>query len=291
MRIAIDAGHGSNTPGKRTPPLKRDVDIDGDGQVDIRAGEQYREHYASVGVCAMLDGALRRCGFETLKVSWDDADGKNDANMPLAARQAMIRAAGCRICVSVHFNAWGDGTVFNSASGVCTYIHSNRASVGESRELAERIQRNLAGGTAQRNRGVKEAGFAMCSCPATGTRAAILCELAFMTNEYEASLMTNADFWAEAAEEICRGICEYTGAEYREEEEMSYNKFLEYMERYRAELADKPAAEWGQESDEAIKWAEDSGIIRGDEQGRKQYQAPLTRQAYILMEYRRKSAD
>ena len=288
MKIAIDAGHGSNTPGKRTPPLKRDVDIDGDGIIDVRAGEQYREHYASVGVSVLLDSALRRCGFDTLRVSWDDDDGTDDANVPLGQRQAMIRAAGCDICVSIHFNAYGDGTVFNSASGVCTYIHSNRLSVRDSRALANMVQRQLIGGTAQRNRGVKEAGFAMCSCSAMGTRAAILCELSFMTNEYEASLMTSVGFWEEAAEEICRGICEYTGVPYREDEEMSYEKFTEYMKKYQAELADKPAAQWGPESDAAIKWAEESGMIRGDEQGRKQYQAPLTRQAYVLMEYRQK---
>ena len=204
MKIAIDAGHGSNTPGKRTPPLK--------------TGEQYREHYANVGVCVRLDNALRRCGFETLKVSWDDADGKNDANMPLAARQAMIRAAGCRICVSIHFNAYGDGTTFNSASGVCTYIHSNRASVGESRELAHIVQRYLIEGTAQKNRGVKESGFAMCNCTVMNVKASILCELAFMTNEYEAGLTTSSEFWDECAEEITKGICEYTGAEYVEYE-------------------------------------------------------------------------
>jgi N-acetylmuramoyl-L-alanine amidase len=46
-------------------------------------------------------------------------------------------------------------------------------------------------------------------------KAAILCELAFMTNEHEAvNLMANETFWKECAQEICKGVCEYTGIKY-----------------------------------------------------------------------------
>lgn len=64
---------------------------------------------------------------------------------------------------------------------------------------------------------------------------------------------------------------------------MSYEKFREYMERYQAELADAEPSAWSQE---ARDWAEAGGIIKGDEQGRKQYKKPLSREEYIVMEYR-----
>jgi len=224
MKIAIIAGHASNTAGKRTPPMLTDVDIDGDGIYDVLMRTQYREHYANVGVSVKLDEALRRCGFETFKVGWDDTDATNDTlkddSTGLAKRQALVRATGCNISVSVHFNAVGDGASFNSATGVCTYIHSKTARVGDSAALAALVQAQLIKGTKQVDRGVHADAFAEINCQAMGTKASILVELAFMTNWEEASkLMANAAFWSECAEEICRAICEYTSAAYVEREE------------------------------------------------------------------------
>lgn len=215
--VALDAGHGSNTAGKRTAPFPYPVDIDGDGEHDIELGEQYREHYANVGVCVFLDEALKRCGLRTLKVAWDDANSKDDPDIDLGVRQRMIKSAKCDISISVHFNAFGDGRTFNSADGVCTFIHSNKSRVGDSYSLASRVQKHLAKGTVQRNRGVLSAGFAMCNCAAMGTKAAILCELAFMTHLKEATtMMASQEFWFEAAEEICQGVCEYFNIPYIE---------------------------------------------------------------------------
>lgn len=224
MKVAIIAGHRSDTAGKRTAPFINPVDIDGDGSYDVFAGEQYREHYANVGVSVALDEALRRCGFEVYKVGWDDADATNDTlgddSAGLAKRQALVKAAGCDISVSNHFNAFGDGASYNSADGVCTYIHSNAARVGDSAALAALVQARLIEGTSQRNRGVHADAFAEVNCAAMGTKAAVLVEHAFMTNQQEAeTMMANKAFWAEAAEGICRAICEYAGVAYIEKGE------------------------------------------------------------------------
>jgi hypothetical protein len=73
----------------------------------------------------------------------------------------------------------------------------------------------------------------MCDCEALGTNAAVLTELAFMTNEREAvTMMANAAFWLESAEEICKGVCQYLGINYTPDEE-------ENMVRY-AYLKDIP---------------------------------------------------
>jgi len=42
MKIAIDAGHGSNTAGKRTPPFPYDIP-----EYGVKKGEQFREHIAT----------------------------------------------------------------------------------------------------------------------------------------------------------------------------------------------------------------------------------------------------
>ena len=117
--------------------------------------------------------------------------------------------------MSVHFNAYGDGSSFNSAEGVGTYIHSKASRVGDSKKLAEYVQKNLVKGTKQKNRGINTAELAMCNCTSLGTKASILVELAFMTNLHEATnLMGNSQFWQECAEEICKGICEMEGKTY-----------------------------------------------------------------------------
>lgn len=213
MLINIDTGHGSNTAGKRTPPMPRDIDIDGDGKVDIKKGEQYREHYANVGVAVLLVEDLKRCGFDIMQTGFDDDNAYDDPDQPLAERQDIIAKAGCDYCISIHFNAYGDGQSFNSAEGVEIYIHQTHP--GESSKLAESVLKHLAKGSIQKNRGVKSRNYAIINCNRLKVKGAILVELAFMTNLREATeMMANKEFWKESAREICIGICEYTGVEY-----------------------------------------------------------------------------
>lgn len=213
MLINIDAGHGSNTPGKRTPPMPKAIDIDGDGIIDIKKGEQYREHYANVGVASLLVKELKRCGITTMQTGFDDDNAYDDPDQPIAERQKAIKNAKCDYSISIHFNAYGDGKSFNRAEGVEVYIHQKYPR--QSRDLAETVLKYLIEGTEQKNRGIKSKNFAMVNCNKLGVKAAILVELAFMTNLREATeLMANKEFWKESAEEICRGVCEYTGVKY-----------------------------------------------------------------------------
>lgn len=215
IKIAVDAGHGSNTAGHRTPPMPSNIDFENDGTVDVRKGSSIKEHIASVGVCTRLEEELIRNGFVVVKSGWNDANGQDDNDTPLATRQAAIKKAGCKYSVSIHFNAYGDGSSFNSAEGVSIYIHSKSSRVGNSKKLAEYVQKNLIKGTSQKNRGIATAELAMCNCKSLGTKASILVELAFMTNLHEATnLMGSAKFWQECAEEICKGFCNMEGKTY-----------------------------------------------------------------------------
>lgn len=213
MRINVDAGHGSNTAGKRTPPLPVAVDIDKDGRDDIKKGEQYREHYANVGVASLLVKELQRCGFDVMQTGFNDTNAADDPDTALTDRQRAVAKANCDYSISLHFNAFGDGASFNSAQGVGIYIHDKH--IGQSDKLAQVVLKHLTGGTKQTNRGVTKHGWAMCNCNAMDTKAAILIELAFMTNLVEATtMMANKEYWLESAQEICRGVCEYTGVKY-----------------------------------------------------------------------------
>lgn len=211
IKICVDAGHGSNTAGKRTPPMPHDIEINGD--LVIKKGEQFREHYANVGVCSFLEQELKRCGFDTFRTGWEDDNSKDDPDTSLTERQKAIARANCDYSISVHFNAFGDGVTFNSAQGVGIYIHDKY--IGQSEKLAKSVLNKLVGGSKQTNRGITKKSLAMCNCNNMDVKGAILVELAFMTNLYEAvELMASENFWKECAQEICKGLCEYTGIKY-----------------------------------------------------------------------------
>lgn len=215
IKIAVDAGHGSNTPGKRTPIMPVDIDFNQDGIVDVKKGTAIREHIANVGVCIILAEELTRCGFTIFKSGWDDENAYDDEDIDITKRQELIRNANCDYSVSVHFNAFGDGKTFNSAEGITTYYHIKDARVRDSKRLAEIVQKHLAGGSKQRNRQVNRGAFGMVNCVGMNTKASVLVELAFMTNRQEAiSYMGNATFWKECAVEICKGFCEYLRVAY-----------------------------------------------------------------------------
>lgn len=193
MKIAIDAGHGSNTPGKRTP----------DG---------YREHYGNVMCAVFFAKAMERCGVAYIKTGWNDENSKDDEDVSLSARQKAIKAAGCDYSISFHFNAYGDGNTFNTAEGIET-LYSNKYP-GDSKRMAERIHAELIKGTTQKNRGVKAQRLAMCDCNAMKTKASVLVECAFMTNKREAELMKSLDYCKECAEEAAKGFCAYVSVKY-----------------------------------------------------------------------------
>ena len=194
-KIAIDAGHGSNTAGKRTP----------DG---------YREHWINVKCANYFDIAMKRCGFETVKIAWNDTNATDDTDVALGTRQKQIKAAKCDASFSWHANAHGNGKDYTNAQGIETFAHSNAAKVGDSIRLANAVQSYLIKGTKQINRGAKTANLAMCNCNAMGVKAAVLIETAFMTNTYEAALLKTDAFCLECAEEVAQGACKYFGVTY-----------------------------------------------------------------------------
>lgn len=194
-KVAIDAGHASNTNGKRTPT-------------------GYREHWFNVTVANYIDIGLKRCGIQTLKVAWNDTNSKDDPEVSLGERQRQIKNSKCDIAISCHANASGDGKSYNSSNGLETFIHNTPEGVGDSKRLANLVHNYLIKGTQQSNRGIKASGLAMCNCKSMGVKAAILIEYAFMTNQREEQLIKSDSFCRECAEETVHGICDYLGVPY-----------------------------------------------------------------------------
>lgn len=192
-RIAIDAGHGSQTAGKRTP----------DG---------CKEHWINVRHAYYFEKACKRCGFDTVRIGWDDTNAKDDDDVTILNRQKAIRAAGVDVSVSWHANAYGND--WNSAEGVETLIHSVSTKQQDSKALAKLVQAELVTGTTQKNRGIKTGNLGLCNATYMRTKASILIETGFMTNSREAELMKTDLFCQEQAEDACRGLCKYYGVTY-----------------------------------------------------------------------------
>lgn len=212
IRIAVDCGHGANTPGKRSPRMPFNVSFYGNGIVDVKKGQSIREHQGNVGVGKYLAKELERCGFYVYRSAFGSVD------VPLRTRQQNIKNHNCKYSISVHFNAAGNGQIFNGAKGVEVFYHSRSSSARSSKAMAKRVLKEMAKGTKQVNRGVKTMPLALCNASAMGTQGSILVECAFMTNLHEAKTMFgNAKFWKETAKEIAKAMCDQCGVSYIEE--------------------------------------------------------------------------
>lgn len=190
--IAVGAGHGSWTAGKRT--------VDG-----------YKEHYINVQSAYYCTLMLQAHGIKVIQIAWDDLNAKDDSDVALTTRQNQVKAAGCDYSISFHANAHGNGSTWTTAQGVSTHYHLYSQYRGDSKRLATAVQKRLVQGTAQKNRGTKAQDLAMCNCTKMGTKASVLVEIGFMTNYNEAMLMKTTAFCKEQGEDAARGILDYLG--------------------------------------------------------------------------------
>jgi hypothetical protein len=69
---------------------------------------------------------------------------------------------------------------------------------------------------------------------------------------------------------------------------LTYEQFKEYMQRYETERAALEPGAWSQTERD---WAEEQGIIRGDENGDKRWRAPMTREEYAVTAYRQAAGN
>jgi N-acetylmuramoyl-L-alanine amidase len=191
--IALDAGHGMNTAGKRTPPIPS------------LGGRVIRENEFNHAVVGFLKTELERCGFKTLITSPFPQEDR-----ALYERTRLANTLKADAFISIHYNAM-DGK-FDGAGkdpeGLGLYIYKGSV---KSRKLAESIMKFLPNGTVQKNQGIREANFHVLR---ETKMVAVLSENGFMDNEKEAVLMINPSFQKEVAREHAMGICDYFGVKY-----------------------------------------------------------------------------
>ena len=181
--LVLDAGHGLNTAGKRTLNGRRGV---------------VHEWTMNNNVCNKIANILKDYNVTIYRT--DDTTGKTDVS--LSERVKRCNNYNPHLFVSIHHNAVGVSS-WSTATGVETYWHTY--GTASDRKVATLIQGKLASKTGLRNRGVKQAQFAVLGCKAT----AILVEGAFMDSSIDYDYITSDKGQQAYAEAVAEGIIEY----------------------------------------------------------------------------------
>ncbi|MDF2792069.1 MAG: N-acetylmuramoyl-L-alanine amidase family protein [Neobacillus sp.] len=183
FKISLDAGHGLNTPGKRTP----------DNSLHEWQFNSEVVRYMQLELANYQDVAVLRV---------DDSTGQRD--IPLKERTDRVNGWGSNIHISVHANAAGNG--WSDAHGIETFVY--KTTLKGSTALANKVQASLVSATGLTNRGVKAGDLHMVR---ETKMDAILVEGPFMTNQNEANLLKSDEFRRKYAIALVNGIANQFG--------------------------------------------------------------------------------
>lgn len=180
MKIAIDAGHGYDTPGKRT--------VDG-----------MKEYEFNRAVANEMKKLLVK--YEGVTVLFTHSDQRD---VPLNERTTKANKEKVDVLISIHANAHGNGKQWTRAEGIETYVYTTKPKTAT--KLAQMVQNELISSTKRKDRGVKTAKFHVLKAT---SMTAILCECGFMTNKEEAALLQTLSFRLTCAKAIVDAIVKY----------------------------------------------------------------------------------
>ncbi len=179
--IVLDAGHGGKDSGA------------------ICNGIQEKD--LNLKVALQMEKILQANGYSVVMTR------REDKYLTLEERVAVAHASQADLFVSVHANAARN----QSAHGVEVFHHhsASHQSVNLARHVSSRL------GDLARNRGVKSADFYVLR---KTKMPAILVEVGFLTNEYEALRLCTSSYVQQIADSIADGIC---AAQYRQRSEQN----------------------------------------------------------------------
>jgi N-acetylmuramoyl-L-alanine amidase len=194
--IALDNGHGLNTPGKRTP-------IWTDGTVSLYTKKNFMHEWEfNRGVVKRLKTRLENNGFKVIEVSPVEEDTS------ITKRTRIANAAGADLFVSVHANA-AAGTWNERVNGIETLTRQS----GEGLKAGRLIQKYMVKESGLRDRGMKDGGW--LGVVRLTKMPCVLVECGFMDNPAEAKLLNSLDYRDKMAVAIAKGICEHYGITYK----------------------------------------------------------------------------
>lgn len=178
LKISIDAGHGLETPGKRTPD------------------DSMREHHFNSVVAKHVIEQLSQ--YENVETITTHSDSKD---VSLKERTDKANNWNADLFLSIHANAFGE--TWNDANGIETLVYKRGI---KAEDVANVVQRELIKHTGRRDRGVKVANFHVLR---ETKMPAILVECGFMTNREEAELLKSDEYRRKCATAIVNGLAEH----------------------------------------------------------------------------------
>lgn len=178
MKVMLDAGHGYNTSGKRSPDGMREYEFN-------RAVANYAR--------SLLQG------YQNVTVYFAHSD---DRDVPLQERTNRANSLNVDVYISIHANAYGSGG-WTSPSGIETYVFTSRPPIAT--QLAQKMQRNLVASTGLPDRGVKTADFHVLRAT---KMEAVLAECGFMTNQNDIKLLRSEEYRRTVAEAIVKAVAD-----------------------------------------------------------------------------------
>lgn len=193
--VALDAGHYSKTAGKRSPD------------------NTYFEYEFNWDMCLKIRTHLERCGIKVYFTRNDinDADG-------LVDRVKLANTKNVDLFFSVHSNAFGTGG-WEEPRGYSVHVYKNAIDSSNAADvLLKTVFPEMTDLYGLKNRGkVTQDLYVLRETKMT----ALLVEHAFHTNKEDVKLLKSQDFREKIAELDAKGICNYLGVTWKNENNKS----------------------------------------------------------------------
>lgn len=194
LKIAIDAGHGLYTDGKR---CLKSLDPN-----------ETREWTLNSRIATYVVEHLQRCGFDTIRV--DDITGKTD--VALSTRTTTANKNDCDAYVSIHHDSGVGGS---SGGGATVFTYTTCSSTSKT------LQKNVydefiasVGKFGNRSEPLRVENFHVLR---ETVMPAILIECGFMDSSVDVPLILSDDFARKASVGIAKGVCKTFNVTYAEE--------------------------------------------------------------------------
>jgi len=193
-KIAIDAGHGLYTEGKR---CLKSLDPN-----------ETREWQLNERVARYVTSYLQKSGHQVRRL--DDITGKTD--VPLKTRTNTANSWGADFCVSIHHNAGING---GSGGGVVSIVYLKVGAT--TKKLQSEIYNNVIAQTGLKgNRAEPLTSMDLHICRET-KMPAVLVECGFMDSKTDVPIILTDDFARKCALGIAKGIVAVAGGQIVEE--------------------------------------------------------------------------
>lgn len=189
-KIALDAGHGRFTPGKR---CWKAIDPN-----------ETREWVLNSRIASYVDAHLKRCGVSTMRV--DDTTGQTDVSLSKRVKKANDWKAD--LYLSIHANA---GLYGKHGGGIANYSHAGSKRSAKLRDILYKHMIAETGLKGNRSNPCTTANFYVIR---KTTMAACLMECGFMDSLDDTPIILTDAFARKCALGIAKGACEYLGIKF-----------------------------------------------------------------------------